>query len=60
MTVEQENEHLKNLLYGVIRTCDNCGYVDCENFQRQRRSIPCINHKTFQERILELAEGEKK
>ena len=36
MTPEQENKLLKELLYCTKRSCNNCGKVNCENFQRQR------------------------
>lgn len=54
MTEEQEVKYLKSVLYGTTRTCDNCGYTGCENFQRQRKKYPCKMHMTFQERIQEL------
>lgn len=36
MTPEQEIKLLKELLYCTKRSCNNCGKVNCENFQRQR------------------------
>ena len=36
MTKEQEIKLLKELLYCTKRSCNNCGKVNCENFQRQR------------------------
>jgi hypothetical protein len=36
MTPEQENKLLKEFLYCTKRSCNNCGKVNCENFQRQR------------------------
>ena len=33
---EQENKLLKTLLYCTQKSCNNCGKVNCENFQRQR------------------------
>lgn len=33
---EKNYKHLKSLLYCTIRSCNNCGKVNCENFQRQR------------------------
>ena len=34
--LERENRVLKSLLYCTKRSCNNCGKVNCENFQRQR------------------------
>lgn len=34
--LERENRTLKSLLYCTKRSCNNCGKVNCENFQRQR------------------------
>ena len=34
--LERENRALKSLLYCTKRSCNNCGKVNCENFQRQR------------------------
>lgn len=39
--LEKESKLVKSLLYCTKRTCDNCGFVKCENFQRQRKSVPC-------------------
>ena len=36
MTPKQEIKLLKELLYCTKRSCNNCGKVNCENFQRQR------------------------
>ena len=33
---EKNNKLLKSLLYCTVRSCNNCGKVNCENFQRQR------------------------
>ena len=33
---EKNCKHLKSLLYCTVRSCNNCGKVNCENFQRQR------------------------
>ena len=33
---EEECELLKSLLYCTVKSCNNCGKVNCENFQRQR------------------------
>ena len=58
---EQENAELKrgcnltkSLLYCAKRTCDNCGFVNCENFQRQRKSEPCALYISYQDRIKNL------
>ena len=32
---------LKSLLYCTVKSCNNCGKVNCENFQRQR--IDCCS-----------------
>ena len=37
-----ENELLKSLLYCTKRSCNNCGKITCENFQRQRKD--CCGH----------------
>jgi chromosome segregation ATPase len=34
--LERENRTLKSILYCTKRSCNNCGKVNCENFQRQR------------------------
>lgn len=34
--LEKENRTLKSLLFCTKRSCNNCGKVTCENFQRQR------------------------
>lgn len=33
---EKNYKHLKSLLYCTVKSCNNCGKVNCENFQRQR------------------------
>ena len=53
--LEKENTLVKSLLYGTQRTCDNCGFVNCENFQRQRKSEPCSLYIPYQVRIKNLA-----
>lgn len=53
--LEKENALVKSLLYGTQRTCDNCGFVNCENFQRQRKSEPCSLYIPYQVRIKNLA-----
>lgn len=45
---EKEIEELKAQLWGAKSTCNNCGNADCENYQMQRRSVPCelwISHR---------------
>ena len=34
--LERENKLVKSLLYCTTKSCNNCGKVNCENFQRQR------------------------
>jgi len=34
--LERENKLIKSFLYCTERSCNNCGKVNCENFQRQR------------------------
>ena len=34
--LERENREIKSFLYCTKRSCNNCGKVNCENFQRQR------------------------
>lgn len=34
--LEKENKLFKSLLHCTTRSCNNCGKVNCENFQRQR------------------------
>lgn len=53
--LEKENALVKSLLYGTQRSCDNCGFVNCENFQRQRKSEPCSLYIPYQVRIKNLA-----
>ena len=53
--LKKENELAKSLLYCTKRTCDNCGFVTCENFQRQRKSEPCALYISYQDRIKKLA-----
>jgi len=53
--LEKENELAKSLLYCTKRTCDNCGFVNCENFQRQRKSEPCAMYISYRDRIKNLA-----
>ena len=48
-----ENELLKSLLYCTKRSCNNCGKVNCENFQRQRKDC-CENWVSYKDYIKEL------
>ena len=48
-----ENELLKSLLYCTKRSCNNCGKVNCENFQRQRKDC-CENWVSYKDYITEL------
>lgn len=48
-----ENELLKSMLYCTKRSCNNCGKVNCENFQRQRRDC-CENWVSYIDYIKEL------
>ena len=51
----EENELLKSLLYCTKRSCNNCGKVNCENFQRQR--IDCCGHwVSYKDYIKQLEE----
>ena len=54
MTPEQEIKLLKELLYCTKRSCNNCGKVNCENFQRQRKSVSCELYVSYQDRIKQL------
>ena len=38
---ENECKLLKSLLYCTVKSCNNCGKINCENFQRQR--IDCCS-----------------
>ena len=33
----EESQYIKSLLYCTTKSCNNCGNVNCENFQRQRK-----------------------
>jgi len=57
--LEKENELAKSLLYCTKRTCDNCGFVKCENFQMQRKSVPCDLYISYQDRIKNLEHESK-
>ncbi|MCR5765649.1 MAG: hypothetical protein K6G09_06705 [Treponema sp.] len=48
-----ENKLLKSLLYCTKRSCNNCGKVTCENFQRQRVDC-CGNWVSYKDYIKEL------
>ena len=48
-----ENELLKTLLYCTKRSCNNCGKVNCENFQRQRKDC-CGNWVSYIDYIKKL------
>ena len=48
-----ENELLKSLLYCIKRSCNNCGKVNCENFQRQRIDC-CGKWVSYKDYITEL------
>ena len=52
--LEAENNLVKSLLYCTKGTCDNCGFVNCENFQRQRKSEPCTLYVSYKDRIKNL------
>ncbi|MBR4397346.1 MAG: hypothetical protein IKS93_05780 [Methanobrevibacter sp.] len=49
--LEKENELVKSLLYCTVKSCDNCGNCNCENFQRQRKSVPCELYVSYQDKI---------
>ena len=48
-----ENELLKSMLYCTKRSCNNCGKVNCENFQRQRKDC-CGNWVSYKDYIKQL------
>lgn len=50
----RENAELKARLFCTKETCDNCGFVKCENFQRQRKSEPCSVYISYKDRITKL------
>ena len=41
------------MLYCTKRSCNNCGIVTCENFQRQRKDC-CENWVSYKDYIKEL------
>lgn len=51
MSEEKETEELKAQLRGAKSTCNNCGNVDCENYQRQRKSVPCELWISYRDKI---------
>ena len=53
INLEQENKLLKSFLYCTKKSCNNCGYVKCENFQRQRIDC-CGRWISFKDYIAEL------
>lgn len=53
-TLTKENAELKARLFCTKETCDNCGFVKCENFQRQRKSEPCSVYISYKDRITKL------
>lgn len=53
-TLTKENAELKARLFCTKETCDNCGFVKCENFQRQRKSEPCSVYISYKDRIIKL------
>lgn len=50
----EENRILKETLNCSKETCDNCGIITCENFQRQRKSEPCPMYISYKARIKNL------
>ena len=48
-----ENELLKSMLYCTKRSCNNCGKITCENFQRQRKDC-CENWVSYKDYIKQL------
>ncbi len=51
--LERENELIKSFLYCTERSCNNCGKVNCENFQRQRVDC-CGSWVSFKDYISNL------
>ena len=49
----EENEFLKSMFYCTKRSCNNCGKVNCENFQRQRKDC-CENWVSYKDYIKQL------
>ncbi len=50
---EKENKLLKSLLHCTVKSCNNCGKVNCENFQRQRVDC-CGRWISFKDYTVEL------
>ena len=51
--LKKENRLLKSLLHCSTRSCNNCGKVNCENFQRQRKDC-CENWISYIDYIKQL------
>ena len=51
--LKKENRLLKSLLYCTTRSCNNCGKVTCENFQRQRKDC-CEKWVSYKDYIKQL------
>ena len=51
--LKKENRLLKSLLHCSTRSCNNCGKVNCENFQRQRKDC-CENWISYKDYIKQL------
>ena len=51
--LKKENRLLKSLLHCSTRSCNNCGKVNCENFQRQRKDC-CENWISYIDYIKKL------
>ena len=50
---ENDCNLLKSLLYCTVKSCNNCGKVNCENFQRQRIDC-CSLWVSYKDYIAEL------
>ena len=50
---ENECKLLKSLLYCTVKSCNNCGKINCENFQRQRIDC-CSLWVSYKDYIAEL------
>ena len=51
--LKKENRLLKSLLYCTTKSCNNCGKLNCETFQRQRKDC-CENWVSYKAYIKEL------
>ena len=51
--LERKNRTLKSLLYCTTKSCNNCGKVNCENFQRQRKNY-CEKWVSYKNYIMKL------